>query len=89
MNNPPDGELFILARPTGLEPAIFSVTGRRIKPLSHGRTKPMLNMIHETDIISNRHARCYFAVVAQLVEQLIRNEQVAGSTPVNGSIGSS
>ena len=25
------------------------------------------------------------AVVAQLVEQLIRNEQVAGSTPVNGS----
>ena len=26
------------------------------------------------------------AVVAQLVEQLIRNEQVAGSTPVNGSI---
>lgn len=27
--------------------------------------------------------RC--AVVAQLVEQLIRNEQVAGSTPVNGS----
>ena len=26
------------------------------------------------------------AVVAQLVEQLIRNEQVAGSIPVNGSI---
>ena len=26
------------------------------------------------------------AVVAQLAEQLIRNEQVAGSTPVNGSI---
>lgn len=26
------------------------------------------------------------AVVAQLVEQLIRNEQVAGSSPVNGSI---
>ena len=26
------------------------------------------------------------AVVAQLVEQLTRNEQVAGSTPVNGSI---
>lgn len=25
------------------------------------------------------------AVVAQLVEQLIRNEQVAGSIPVNGS----
>ena len=25
------------------------------------------------------------AVVAQLAEQLIRNEQVAGSTPVNGS----
>lgn len=32
---------------------------------------------------------CYnedVAVVAQLVEQLIRNEQVAGSKPVNGSI---
>ena len=31
---------------------------------------------------------CYtgsVAVVAQLVEQLIRNEQVAGSKPVNGS----
>ena len=26
------------------------------------------------------------AVVAQLAEQLIRNEQVAGSIPVNGSI---
>ena len=26
-----------------------------------------------------------YAVVAQLAEQLIRNEQVAGSTPVNGS----
>ena len=26
------------------------------------------------------------ATVAQLVEQLIRNEQVAGSTPVGGSI---
>ena len=26
-----------------------------------------------------------YAVVAQLVEQLIRNEQVAGSIPVNGS----
>ena len=26
------------------------------------------------------------AIVAQLVEQLIRNEQVAGSIPVNGSI---
>ena len=32
---------------------------------------------------------CYntgIAVVAQLAEQLIRNEQVAGSIPVNGSI---
>ena len=32
---------------------------------------------------------CYnfdVAIVAQLVEQLIRNEQVAGSIPVNGSI---
>ena len=28
------------------------------------------------------------AVVAQLAEQLIRNEQVAGSIPVNGSISS-
>ena len=26
------------------------------------------------------------AVVAQLVEQLIRNQQVTGSSPVNGSI---
>ena len=29
---------------------------------------------------------CTDAVVAQLAEQLIRNEQVAGSIPVNGSI---
>ena len=33
------------------------------------------------EVVNNRGA-----VVAQLVEQLIRNEQVAGSTPVNGSI---
>ena len=32
---------------------------------------------------------CTDAVVAQLAEQLIRNEQVAGSIPVNGSIGKS
>ena len=29
--------------------------------------------------------RCDFAALAQLVEQLIRNEQVAGSSPVRGS----
>ena len=30
----------------------------------------------------------YFACVAQLVEQLTRNEQVTGSSPVNGSMNS-
>ena len=29
----------------------------------------------------------YFATVAQLVEQLIRNQQVAGSNPASSSIG--
>ncbi len=34
------------------------------------------------------HLAKLYATVAQLVEQLIRNEQVAGSNPVGGSLSS-
>jgi hypothetical protein len=46
------------------------------------RMVPM-NIISPAPVLPGVAARC--AVVAQLVEQLIRNQQVTGSSPVNGS----
>src|SRR5438309_6469203 len=45
-----------------------------------------LNRIQPAAVV--RSPAAFQAVVAQLVEQLIRNQQVTGSSPVNGSIKS-
>ena len=74
-----------MAGPTRLERATSSVTGRRSNQLSYEPLPELLYRIRE----QNASKLCYntdIAVVAQLAEQLIRNEQVAGSIPVNGSI---
>src|SRR2546425_5695728 len=42
-----------------------------------------LNRIESATVV--RSPAAFQAVVAQLVEQLIRNQQVTGSSPVNGS----
>ena len=46
---------------------------------------PMQLQVLTVEQLIGKRTLYVYADVAQLVEQLIRNEQVAGSTPVNGS----
>ena len=79
-------------------PGGFSLSGVRKRHLDNSPAQPFQKNSPKVGKCSGRragvpviyslalHAPC--AVVAQLVEQLTRNEQVTGSSPVNGSMNS-
>ena len=79
-------------------PGGFSLSGVRKRHLDNSPAQPSQKISPKVGKCSGRragvpviypfalHAPC--AVVAQLVEQLTRNEQVTGSSPVNGSMNS-
>ena len=79
-------------------PGGFSLSGVRMWHLGNSPAQPFQKKSPKVGKCSGRragvpviyslalHAPC--AVVAQLVEQLTRNEQVTGSSPVNGSMNS-
>ena len=79
-------------------PGGFSLFGVRKRHLDNSPAQPFQKISPKVGKCSGRragvpviyslalHAPC--AVVAQLVEQLTRNEQVTGSSPVNGSMNS-
>ena len=79
-------------------PGGFSLSGVRKRHLDNSPAQPSQKISPKVGKCSGRRAgvpviysfalRTPCAVVAQLVEQLTRNEQVTGSSPVNGSMNS-
>ena len=79
-------------------PGGFSLSGVRMWHLGNSPAQPFQKNSPKVGKCSGRRAgvpviysfalRTPCAVVAQLVEQLTRNEQVTGSSPVNGSMNS-
>ena len=79
-------------------PGGFSLSGVRKRHLGNSPAQPFQKISPKVGKCSGRRAgvpviysfalRTPCAVVAQLVEQLTRNEQVTGSSPVNGSMNS-